>query len=220
MLGSKHHVCESHTVLHMYTPESTPSALQQCAAPSYTLPRKPHNLIFIHISNCMYVFIYIYMSVCLCVCRVPPPWNLPFWYPPSSPSPEDFFRYPPQLHPRPSAADMPRSLALFSCSNPRLPFDLSPFPLKLRFTNNKSGGIIGINGINMHQYLPNSYSYPIIAMVGIYIPIFTHHGDLTNRKLVSHRFNPQLWDIHGLIKKKAVDMIRILMGYNQRTIIE
>jgi len=25
---------------------------------------------------------------------------------------------------------MPRSLALFSCSNPRLPFDLSPFPLK------------------------------------------------------------------------------------------
>ena len=71
------------------------------------------------------------MSVCLCVCRVPPPWNLPFWYPPSSPSPEDFFRYPPQLHPRPSAADMPRSLALFSCSNPRLPFDLSPFPLKL-----------------------------------------------------------------------------------------
>ena len=70
------------------------------------------------------------MSVCLCVCRVPPPWNLPFWYPPSSPSPEDFFRYPPQLHPRPSAADMPRSLALFSCSNPRLPFDLSPFPLK------------------------------------------------------------------------------------------
>ena len=131
MLGSKHHVCESHTVLHMYTPESTPSALQQCAAPSYTLPRKPHNLIFIHISNYMYVFIYIYMSVCLCVCRVPPPWNLPFWYPPSSPSPEDFFRYPPQLHPRPSAADMPRSLALFSCSNPRLPFDLSPFPLKL-----------------------------------------------------------------------------------------
>ena len=130
MLGSKHHVCESHTVLHMYTPESTPSALQQCAAPSYTLPRKPHNLIFIHISNYMYVFIYIYMSVCLCVCRVPPPWNLPFWYPPSSPSPEDFFRYPPQLHPRPSAADMPRSLALFSCSNPRLPFDLSPFPLK------------------------------------------------------------------------------------------
>ena len=125
MLGSKHHVCESHTVLHMYTPESTPSALQQCAAPSYTLPRKPHNLIFIHISNYMYVFIYIYMSVCLCVCRVPPPWNLPFWYPPSSPSPEDFFRYPPQLHPRPSAADMPRSLALFSCSNPRLPFDLS-----------------------------------------------------------------------------------------------
>ena len=67
MLGSKHHVCESHTVLHMYTPESTPSALQQCAAPSYTLPRKPHNLIFIHISNYMYVFIYIYMSVCLCV---------------------------------------------------------------------------------------------------------------------------------------------------------
>ena len=131
MLGSKHHVCESHTVLHMYTPESTPSALQQCAAPSYTLPRKPHNLIFIHISNYMYVFIYIYISVCLCVCRVPPPWNLPFWYPPSSPSPEDFFRYPPQLHPRPSAADMPRSLALFSCSNPRLPFDLSPFPLKL-----------------------------------------------------------------------------------------
>lgn len=91
---------------------------------------------------------------------------------------------------------------------------------KLRFTNNKSGGIIGINGINMHQYLPNSYSYPIIAMVGIYIPIFTHHGDLANRKLVSHRFNPQLWDIHGLIKKKAVDMIRILMGYNQRTTIE
>ena len=130
MLGSKHHVCESHTVLHMYTPESTPSALQQCVAPSYTLPRKPHNLIFIHISNYMYVFIYIYMSVRLCVCRVPPPWNLPFWYPPSSPSPEDFFRYPPQLHPRPSAADMPRSLALFSCSNPRLPFDLSPFPLK------------------------------------------------------------------------------------------
>ena len=70
------------------------------------------------------------MSVCLCACRVPPPWNLPFWYPPSSPSPEDFFRYPPQLHPRPSAADMPRSLALFSCSNPRLAFDLSPFPLK------------------------------------------------------------------------------------------
>ena len=80
----------------------------------------------------MYVFIYIYMSVCLCVCRVPPPWNLPFWYPPASPSPEDFFRYPPQLHPRPSAADMPRSLALFSCSNPRLPFDLSPFPLKFQ----------------------------------------------------------------------------------------
>ena len=72
MLGSKHHVCESHTVLHMYTPESTPSALQQCAAPSYTLPRKPHNLIFIHISNYMYVFIYIYMSVCLCVCVVSP----------------------------------------------------------------------------------------------------------------------------------------------------
>ena len=78
----------------------------------------------------MYVFIYIYICLCVCVCVVSPPWDLPFWYPPSSPSPEDFFRYPPQLHPRPSAADMPRSLALFSCSNPRLPFDLSPFPLK------------------------------------------------------------------------------------------
>ena len=72
MLGSKHHVCESHTVLHMYTPESTPSALQQCAAPSYTLPRKPHNLIFIHISNYMYVFIYIYICLCVCVCVVSP----------------------------------------------------------------------------------------------------------------------------------------------------
>ena len=72
MLGSKHHVCESHTVLHMYTPESTPSALQQCAAPSYTLPRKPHNLIFIHISNYMYVFLYIYICLCVCVCVVSP----------------------------------------------------------------------------------------------------------------------------------------------------
>ena len=73
MLGSKHHVCESHTVLHMYTPESTPSALQQCAAPSYTLPRKPHNLIFIHISNYMYVFFYIYICLCVCVCVSCPP---------------------------------------------------------------------------------------------------------------------------------------------------
>ena len=65
----------------------------------------------------------------MCV-SCPPSLKPTFLVPALESKPEDFFRYPPQLHPRPSAADMPRSLALFSCSNPRLPFDLSPFPLK------------------------------------------------------------------------------------------
>ena len=115
MLGSKHHVCESHTVLHMYRPESTPSALQQCAAPSYTLPRKPHNLIFIHISNYMYVFIYIYVCVSVCV-SCPPSLKPTFLVPALESKPRRLFSISAPTPPtsvRSGYASFPCSLLLF-----------------------------------------------------------------------------------------------------------
>ena len=73
------------------------------------------------------------------------------------------------LHPRPSAADMPRSLALFSCSNPRLPFDLSPFPLKYIYIYLH----ISTRIYNIYLHI-STYIYIYIYIHTLYIYIHTY----------------------------------------------
>ena len=208
MLGSKHHVCESHTVLHMYTPESTPSALQQCAAPSYTLPRKPHNLIFIHISNYMYVFIYIYVCVSVCV-SCPPSLKPTFLVPALESKPRRLFSISAPTPPtsvRSGYASFPCSLLLFQ---PTPTFRSFTLPSQVRETtgvvelqqlinprvsNMASEDILSKNQLQMGDVpLPHLITrgvlqhetHSIYIIICMYVYIYTHSGKSILRSGIS-----------------------------------